>query len=114
MAHVFSNAALSGVVMEFSLIGNPRHAHSAEPMRKDISGLTDLEAAELGAEAVKRLIKDIKIPSLKELGVDEGKLEQLAPQMAEDAIASGSPGNNPRQATKEEIIELYKITYEQT
>ena len=26
---------------------------------------------------------------------------------ADDAIASGSPGNNPRVATKEEIIELY-------
>ena len=99
--------------MEFSLIGNPRHAHSAEPMRKDISGLTDLEAAELGAEAVKRLIKDIKVPSLPELGVDKDKLDKLAPKMAEDAIASGSPGNNPRQATKEEIIELYRLAYEQ-
>ena len=35
-------------------------------------------------------------------------------QMAEDAIASGSPGNNPRQATKEEIIELYKTAYSQS
>ena len=42
------------------------------------------------------------------------KLDQLAPAMADAAIASGSPGNNPRQATKEEIIELYKITYEQS
>jgi len=31
--------------------------------------------------------------------------------MSEDAIASGSPANNPRQASKEEIIELYKIAY---
>jgi len=31
--------------------------------------------------------------------------------MSEDAIASGSPGNNPRQATREEIIELYKVAY---
>jgi alcohol dehydrogenase len=45
--------------------------------------------------------------------VEKEKLDQLAPKMAEDAIASGSPGNNPRQATKEEIIELYKITYSQ-
>ena len=35
------------------------------------------------------------------------------PVMADAAIASGSPGNNPRQATREEIIELYKLTYEQ-
>jgi len=68
-------------------------------MRKDISGLTDLEAAELGAEAVNRLIKDIKVPSLTELGVDKGKLDKLAPKMTKHAIPSGSPVNNPRQAT---------------
>ena len=108
--HGASNAALLGVVMEFSLIGNPtRYAHIAKAMGEDISGLTDLGAAELAAKAVKRLIKDIKVPSLLELGVDKGKLEKLAPKMAEDAIASGRPANNPRQATNEEIIELYKL-----
>jgi len=70
-----------------------------------------LEAARLAAKAIKTLIKDIQIPSLRELGVDEEKLNKLAPKMAEDAIASGSPGNNPRQATKEEIVELYKRAY---
>ena len=51
----------------------------------------------------------MKIPSLKDLGVDKERLDQLAPKMAEDAIASGSPGNNPRQATKEEIIERARL-----
>ena len=110
--HGASNAALLGVVTEFSLIGNPvRYAHIAKAMGENISGLTDLEAAQLAAKSIKTLIKDIKIPSLKELGVEKEKLDQLAPKMAEDAIASGSPGNNPRQATKEEIVELYKIAY---
>jgi alcohol dehydrogenase class IV len=27
--------------------------------------------------------------------------------MAEDGLASGSPGNNPRRPTKEEIIQIY-------
>ncbi len=110
VAHGASNAALLGVVTEFSLIGNPaRYAHIARAMGENVTGLTDLEAAQLAAKAVKTLIKDIQIPSLRGLGVEKGKLEQLAPKMAEDAIASGSPGNNPRQATKEEIVELYKI-----
>jgi len=112
--HGASNAALLGVVTEFSLIGNPvRYAHIAKAMGENIAGLTDLEAAQLAAKAIKTLIKDIKISSLKELGVEKEKLDQLAPKMAEDAIASGSPGNNPRQPTKEEIIELYKIAYSQ-
>jgi alcohol dehydrogenase class IV len=110
VAHGASNAALLGVVTEFSLIGNPaRYAHIARAMGENVAGLTDLEAAQLAAKAIKTLIKDIQIPSLRGLGVEKGKLEQLAPKMAEDAIASGSPGNNPRQATKDEIVELYKI-----
>jgi len=114
VAHGASNAALLGVVAEFSLIGNPtRYAHIAKAMGENITGLTDLEAAQLAAKSIKTLIKDIKIPSLKDLGVDKDRLDQLAPKMAEDAIASGSPGNNPRQATKEEIIELYKIAHSQ-
>ncbi|MGB2826735.1 MAG: iron-containing alcohol dehydrogenase [Dehalococcoidales bacterium] len=110
--HGASNAALLGTVMEFSLEGNPaRYARIAEAMGVKAGGLSELEAAQRGAEAVKKLIKDVRIPSMRELGVGKEKLEQLAPKMSEDAIASGSPGNNPRQATKEEIIELYKVAY---
>jgi alcohol dehydrogenase class IV len=114
VAHGVSNAALLSVVTEFSLIGNPeRYARIAQAMGENIEGLTVLEAADLAAEAIARLVEDIEVPSLPELGVDEDKLNQLAPQMAEDAIASGSPANNPRRATKEEIVELYKLAYVQ-
>jgi alcohol dehydrogenase class IV len=114
VAHGVSNAALLSVVTEFSLIGNPeRYARIAKAMGENIEGLTVLEASDMAAEAVARLIEDIEIPSLPELGVEEDKLEKLAPKMAEDALASGSPGNNPRQATKEEIVELYKLAYAQ-
>jgi len=114
VAHGVSNAALLSVVTEFSLIGDPeRYARIARAMGENVEGLTALEAAELAAEAIARLIEDIEIPSLEELEVDEEKLDKLALQMAEDAIASGSPANNPRQATKEEIVELYKLAYSQ-
>jgi len=112
VAHGVSNAALLGVVTEFSLIGNPaRYARVAQSMGENVDNLTILEAADLAAKSIRRLVKDIKIPSLQELGVDKEKLDKLAPKMAEDAIASGSPANNPRQATNEEIIELYKLAY---
>ncbi len=110
VAHGLSNAALLSVVTEFSLIGNPeRYARIARAMGENTQGLSVMDGAELAAEAVSRLIGDIEIPSLSKLGVDKERLEELAPKMAEAAIASGSPGNNPRQATKEEIIELYKL-----
>jgi alcohol dehydrogenase len=41
------------------------------------------------------------------LGVTKDKLDPVVQKMADDAIASGSPGNNPKQATKEEIVKLY-------
>ena len=82
-------------------------------MGENTEGLTALDAADLAAESIARLVEDIEIPSLAELGVEEEKLAKLAPQMAEDAIASGSPANNPRRATKEEIVELYKLAYAQ-
>jgi alcohol dehydrogenase class IV len=112
--HGASNAALLGVVTEFSLVGNPRrYAEIAAAMGEDVEGLSDMEGAYLAAEAIQQLIEDIQIPSLQALGVQKERLEKLAPAMAEAAIASGSPGNNPRQATKEEIVELYSMAYEQ-
>ncbi len=115
VAHGDSNAVLLDVVMEFSLIGNPaRYAQVAAAMGESVEGLNALEAAEVGVDAVKRLVREVKIPSLKELGVNKKRLEELLPKMADEAIASGSPGNNPRQATRDEIMDLYLEAYEQS
>lgn len=106
--HGLSNAALLGVVMEFSLMGNPdRYARIAEAMGIDTTGLLPMEAAEEGTLLVKKLIADLEIPSLEKLGVEKKKLAKVVEQMAKDAIASGSPGNNPRIATPQEIVKLY-------
>lgn len=108
--HGISNAVLLGPVMDFSLVGNPaRYKDVAEAMGEDVEGLTDMEGAKIAAEAVKELIADLEIPSLSKLGVDKEKLDKHAAQMAKDAIASGSPGNNPRKASEEEIVALYYV-----
>jgi len=112
LAHGVSNAVLLVVVMEFSLTGNARrYADIAQALGENTDGLTDLQAAESAVQAVRRLVSDVNIPPLRELIEDEEEFYRLAPKMAEDAIDSGSPGNNPRQATKEEIIELYMLAY---
>ncbi len=106
--HGVSNAALLGVVMEFSLMGAPnRYADIAAALGVSIDGLSPLAAARAGAEMVKEMIQMHEIPSLSKLGVEKKKLDAVVSKMADDAIASGSPGNNPRKATKEEIIQLY-------
>jgi len=110
--HGISNAALLPTVIEFSVPGNPRrYADIAEAMGEITAGLSVLDAAYLAAKAAKRLNEDLKIPNLRGLGVDEGKFQSVVNQMAMDALASGSPGNNPRKATKEEIVELYRRVF---
>lgn len=110
--HGVSNAALLPLVIEFSIPGNPqRYAEIAGAMGEITGGLSVLDAAYLTAGAVERLNRDLKVPTLKELGVEEKKFNSVVEQMAADAIASGSPGNNPRQATQEEIVELYRKAF---
>ena len=106
--HGVSNAVLLAQVMEFSLVGNPaRYKDVAQAMGENVTHLSDMEGAKLAAKAVKELIADLEIPTLTALGVDKEKLDKHAAQMAKDAIASGSPGNNPRKASEEEIVALY-------
>jgi alcohol dehydrogenase class IV len=109
VAHGVSNAALLPTVIEFSILGNPKkYADIAEAMGEITEGLSLLDAAYLAAEATRRLNDDLKVPTLSGLGVEEKKFNAVVKQMAVDAIASGSPGNNPRKATPDEIVELYK------
>ncbi|MEM3406367.1 MAG: iron-containing alcohol dehydrogenase [Candidatus Aenigmatarchaeota archaeon] len=110
--HGLSNAILLPHVMEFTYISNPeKFMNIASCMSEKIDGLPLIEAAKLSIEAVKKICKDIKVPSLKNIGIKEEELNKLAPKMAEEAIASGSPANNPRKATIEEIVEIYKKAF---
>lgn len=111
-AHGLTNAALLSTVTEFNIIGKPkRYAEIAELMGENILGLSTMDAANKAVNAIKSMCNDLDIPTLGKMGIDKGELMELAPQMAVAAIASGSPANNPRQATVEEIVELYEMAY---
>jgi alcohol dehydrogenase class IV len=110
--HGLANAALLATVVKFSLIGNPkRYAEIARAMGQDTGGMDPLEAAGLCAKAVKRLVGALKIPPLSGLGVEKERFEEVVEKMASDALASGSPVNNPRKATQEEIVQLYREAF---
>lgn len=109
VAHGISNAVLLPVWAEYTYLGNPKKfAAIAEAMGENITGLSTIEAAFKTYEAVKRLCRDIQIPSISGLGIDQEEFEKLIPKMAVDAIASGSPNNNPRSVTQEDIMQLYR------
>jgi alcohol dehydrogenase class IV len=110
VAHGVSNAVLLGPITEFSISGNyRRYAAIADAMGIDTNGLDKPEAAKTAAVAVKDLIKYLEVPTLMELGVDKTRYVEVIPEMIEAAIASGSPANNPRIATKEEMAGIYQV-----
>jgi alcohol dehydrogenase len=55
---------------------------------------------------------DLKVPSPKEYGIDEEKYFSLLNTMAEQALASGSPNNNPRVPSVQEMAVLYKEVWD--
>ena len=75
VAHGMSNAVLLGPVMEFSLSGNPeRYAEIAAAIGENVAGLDDMAAAEAGARAVRRMIKHLEIPRLRDLGIERSQI----------------------------------------
>jgi len=110
--HGISNAVLLPTVMRFTVPGNvEKFARIAEAMGEKVGGLSKLEAAKKAVLAVERLCADFDMLGLRNAKVPEAELKSLAAKMARDAIASGSPGNNPRIASEEEIIQLYLDAY---
>ncbi len=107
--HGLSNAVLLLDVMEFSVVGAPkRFADIAYAMGEPIEGLSMMKQADAAIAAVERLVNDIRMPRLSDIGIPKTEFDAVIEQMARDAIASGSPANNPRQATAEEIVALYR------
>ncbi|MBV9017034.1 MAG: iron-containing alcohol dehydrogenase, partial [Alphaproteobacteria bacterium] len=62
-------------------------------------------------DELRRLNEDLKVPSPQAYGIDRARYEELLPTMASQALGSGSPANNPRIPTADEIIDLYRRVY---
>jgi alcohol dehydrogenase class IV len=112
VAHGLSNAMLLPELTAFSVGHAPeRYAKCARVM--DWAEATDSDNVACGklVENLRRLNDDLKVPSPKALGFDEAEYLGKLSLMADQALASGSPQNNPRVPTPDEIIELYKAIW---
>ncbi len=108
VAHGLSNAMLLPAVTAWSINGNIcRYADCARSMGVAKEGADDFLATEALVEALRALNDDLEVPTPKAYGIDEGRWHSLIPVMAEQALASGSPGNNPRVPTAKDIEVLY-------
>ncbi len=108
--HGLSNAVLLPAVTRFSVAGAPeRYAAAARTM-----GLCPPDApAALACAALVRGLEELNarlaVPRLRGCrGVERAKFEASLGKMAADALASGSPQNNPVVPSAEEIIRLYE------
>ena len=110
LPHGVCNAILLPYVEEFNLIGNlNRFRDLAEAMGEKIDGLSTGDAAAKAIQAIRTISRQVGIPSdLKQLGVKPEDFEI----MAENAMKDVCCLTNPRKATKEQIIEIYRRAYE--
>ncbi|MBT2734047.1 iron-containing alcohol dehydrogenase [Bacillus sp. ISL-7] len=110
--HGISNAMLLPAVLEFTKESAvERLAVIGRILRPDLEAFTDHQLADVTVNEVKKLCNDLNIPNMKAYGMDEEMFNQVVSKMAADAVASGSPSNNPRVPSQEEIVELYHTCY---
>lgn len=106
LPHGVCNAILLPHVESFNLIACPeRFADIAEALGENISGLSIRDAAEVAIESIQQLSADVGIPSgLTKLGVKEEDLKT----MAQNAMKDATHLTNPRKATLDDVIQIYK------
>jgi len=107
--HGVANALLLPIVMKYNTSSCvDRFGDIAKAMGVNTYAFSKLEAANAAVEAVKALALKVGIPErLRDLKVTEDSLESLAQSAFNDVCTPG----NPRTATLEDILKLYKTAF---
>lgn len=107
--HGLSNAVLFPVVTEYSIPGAPeRYATVSRTMGFASEKDSDETAGAALVKGLQELNDKLKVPRLGETTkVELSAFDEKVEKMANDGLASGSPGNNPVVPSVQEIIELY-------
>ncbi|MFD5391782.1 iron-containing alcohol dehydrogenase [Streptomyces sp. NPDC127074] len=112
IAHGLSNAMLFPAVTAFSVHAAPgRYADCARALGAATTTDDDTAAADKLVDALSGLCHDLAVPTPHDYGIDHDEWNRLTPLMAEQALASGSPANNPVVPTTDEIQNLYNRIY---
>lgn len=108
VAHGLSNAMLLPAVTAFSVdsaVG--RYADCARALGITAPSNSDDQAVTKLVKALFERNAELQVPSPKKFGIAEKLFFAAIPTMTTQALASGSPQNNPRVPTAAEIKELY-------
>ena len=110
--HGLSNAMLLPAVTRFSMGEAPaRYAVAARTIGFASMGGDDAAACGRLADGLAALNADLAVPTPREYGIDRAAWDAKLEVMAAQALASGSPGNNPRVPDRGEIVALYRAVY---
>jgi alcohol dehydrogenase class IV len=110
LPHGLSNAVLLPAVARFSIPGAPaRYARVAREMGLASDDQPNDVACNALVSGLEQFNVQLGVSRLREyVGKSQSEFETHLPKMAEDALASGSPQNNPVVPTADEIVQLYK------
>jgi len=107
--HGLANAVLLPAVMAWSAsTATHVYAEIARALGCRPEGASSEAAARAGVAEVGSLCRELGLPGLAHAAGGAGKVRAVARQMAKDALASGSPANNPRVPTEDDIVALYE------
>ncbi|MBV0934506.1 iron-containing alcohol dehydrogenase [Marinobacterium weihaiense] len=110
--HGLSNAMLLPSVTAHSIPAAPeRYAECARLIgvagpADDTATANDKLLAELTA-----LNDELQVPTPAQFGIDRAHFMSVTEEMARQALDSGSPGNNPRIPTRDDIVALYRALW---
>lgn len=108
VAHGLANAACLSYVMDYNASVVPdRTIDIGVAMGLDLQGLSKEEACKKVVAAAQKLVDDLKIPKLSEVGVTEDKLEPIA----DDAVVELPSLFNAREVTKEACMEVLRRAF---
>lgn len=106
--HGMSNAMLLPAVTAFSLAAAlPRYAQAARAIGCAAPDDADQVAGAKLLDELAALNTELEVPTPRAFGIDPNRWSVAIPVMAQQALASGSPGNNPRIPEAAAIEALY-------
>jgi alcohol dehydrogenase class IV len=107
--HGLSNAMLLPAITRWSVPGaEARYAEAARRIGFAAANDTDGAAAAKLVTGLEALNQELSVPTPAAFGIKEAEWNGKMALMAEQALASGSPGNNPRVPQAAEIVALYR------
>ena len=111
--HGLSNAMLLPAVTAFSAPAAPqRYATCARTMGLAGRDSTDQQAVDALLRGLYERNAELAVPSPRQFGIDREQYLNVIPRMTTQALASGSPQNNPRVPSAEEIAAIYRAMWE--